>query len=202
MLAYPPSVSVLPDESVGQQLGLERRDDAWVMNALPRDHSHNEIDLRLRDAQTRLGDLQRQRKDAKRDRRGTRRLLEPFDAAQKDVQAWRTLQQDVNDAIAELRELQTCPRCGQSARWHRRAKGCFSARCESVGCQAHWELRALPDGRGRVPVFEPDGPTAAPYEIDRLVGCDILAVPGERDDRHLLPRRDRVDPELSQLLER
>ena len=203
MLAYPPSVSVLPDESVGQQLGLERRDDAWVMNALPRADSHDGIDLRLRDAQTRLGDLQRQREDAKRDRRGTRRLLEPFGAAQKKVQAWRTFKQDVNHAIAKLRELQTCPRCGQSAEWRRRARGCFSARCESESCRAHWELRILPDGRGHVPVFfEPDGPTAAPYEIDGLVGCDILAVPSERDDRHLLPRRDPVDPELSQLLGR
>lgn len=201
MLAYPPSVSAPPDESVGKELRLKSGTDTWTMNAVPRDHRRvqHEIERRLEDKRAQLEKLKHRRDVARRERRSAKRLSVPIDAAERRVKEWEIFKQDVDDALTDLCELQTCPRCGRSAEFHERSEGCFAARCESASCRAQWELRALRDGKGRVPVFDPDGRVAAPYEIDGLVDCDILAVLDERD-QPLPPRRDPVNPELSRLL--
>lgn len=206
MLAYPPSVPVLPDESLGKELRLEKRDGQWAMVSLSRDHgwTQTELERSLRTEQAKYKDLRRQRDDAKQkqDRREARRLLEPVRAAEKAVHKWRIFKRSVDAAIADLDELRTCPRCGEQAELHERANRCFTAKCESDSCQVRWEIRALPNGKGRVPVFDPDGPAGAPYEIDGLVGCDILAVPSACDGDHLAPRQSSVTPEIEQVLER
>ena len=206
MLAYPPTVPVLPDETLGRALRLGKRDGQWAMTSLSRDHwrAQTELEQRLQAAQAECKDLRKQRDDAqqKQDWRKAQRLLEGVRATENAVDEWRTFKQGVDAAIAKLGELRTCPRCGEQAEFHERANSCFTAKCESDSCQARWELRALPDGKGRVPAFDPDGPRAAPYEIDGLVGCDILAVPNACDGGHLAPRKSSITPEIEQLLER
>ena len=205
MLAYPPSVAAPPDESLGKELRLEKRDGQWAMVSLPGDHKRKqrELEQHLQAAHAKCEDLRNDRDDAKRkNRREAQRLLEPFRESKKAVDEWRTFNQSVDAAMAKLDELHTCPRCGERAGFHKRANGCFTAKCESESCQARWELRALPDGKGRVPVFAHDGPTGAPYQIDGLVGCDILAVPNACDGGHLAPRKSSITPEIEQLLER
>ena len=208
MLAYPPTVPVLPDETFGRALRLEKRDGQWAMAGLSRDHwrAQTELEQRLEAAQAECKDLRKQRDDAqqKQDWRKAQRLLESVRATENAVDEWRTFKQGVDAAIAKLRELRTCPRCGAQAEFHERANSYFTAKCESDSCQAHWELRALPDGKGRVPAFDPDGPRAAPYEIDGLVGCDILSVPSESEDGcgFLPPRAEPLARWIAELLER
>lgn len=203
LLDYPPSVSVLPDESVGRELRLECRNLEWTMNALPGDYRRAQrvISDRLDRARAQRESLQGQLDSARRERRDARQLLKDVDAAGRTVREWDAFKQDVDNAMAVLCELRACPGCGQNAELRELDERCFTARCES--CQAVWGLHALPGGQGRVPVFDRDdgGAAAKPYEIDHLAGCDVLAVPSERG-HHLVPRLDPVDPELKRLLER
>ena len=181
MFAYPPRISALPDESLGERLRLEKHDGQWAMTALPTDYEHTqaEIERRLHDAHAQCEDLQHQRENARRERRRDMPLLERVRMAEQAVTEWCALKVNVDTAIAELRELQTCPRCGERAEFQQRTEHCFIAECESASCRAQWELRPPSDSKSRVPVLEPQVPTAGPYEVDGLVGCDILALPSE-----------------------
>ena len=202
MLAYPPRISTLPDKSLAKELRLEIRNGQWAMTTLPKDRRRAQagIEDRLDDARTRHGSLQHQRANAKREGRHDKRLLVSLRKAEKAVDEWCAVKRSVDDAIAELCELQTCPRCGQEAELQQRAELCFAARCESDSCRAQWELRPLPDGRGRVPVLDAQVPTAGPYEIDGLVGCDILALPSEDGRGFLAPRPFPVPIPVAELL--
>ena len=189
LLAYPPSVSAPPDEPHRAASWLDKDDNGqWAMVALPRGHESIERGLR----------------EAERRERGTaKRQMAKKDEAKKAVDEWRTFKQTVDAAIANLCELRTCPRCGERAEFQQRGARCFTARCRSDSCRAQWELRALPDGKGRVPVFlvPLPNPAAGPHEIDELVGCDILALPSEDDPaRFLHPRHRSVSAFLHNLL--
>ena len=191
LLAYPPSVSAPPDESYRAESWLEDDNGQWAMVALPRDHEsmQQDIERRLRGAERRESGIAN-RQTAKKDE------------AKKAVNEWRTFKQTVDAAIAKLCELRTCPRCGGRAEFRQRGERCFTARCQSDSCRAQWELHALPDGKGPIPVFRaPNVPAAGPHEIDELVGCDILALPSEDDPASFLhPRRCSVSASLHDLL--
>ena len=191
LLAYPPSVSAPPDESYRAESWLEDDNGQWAMVALPRDHEsmQQDIERRLRGAERRESGIAN-RQTAKKDE------------AKKAVNEWRTFKQTVDAAIAELCELRTCPRCGGRAEFHQRGERCFTARCWSDSCRAQWELHALPNGQGRIPVFRaPNVPAGGAHEIDELVGCDILALPSEDDPGGFLhPRRRSVSTFLRDLL--
>ena len=190
LLAYPPSLSAPPDESYRAKSWLEDDNGQWVMVALPRGHEsmQQDVERRLREAE-------------RRERGTTKGKLVNVNEARKAVNEWRTFKQTVDAAIAELCELRTCPRCGGRAEFHHRGERCFTARCWSDSCRAQWELHALPDDKGRIPVFRvPNVPAARAHEIDELVGCDILAVPSEDGHRFDPPRPCPVPILVAELL--
>lgn len=219
MLAYPPVVAPPPNEVADLASSwLRKRDQArWVLLQPPgpQDLARVGLDRRIAEARARRDELARRREqvDAELravrgdDRRQTaelnrekRELLRPLQDAANLVAHLEAVSGNLAAAQRSLRELATCPVCGERGELVARDNDCFEARCSRWdSCGSKWELRLDPATLVRTPALLPGGtrpaawPRGAPPQwVDDLLGCDVLAIPTVGDDGDVTFRPPRT----------
>ena len=166
MLAYPPSVQIIPESTVGAvpglrvDLELDMRNGEWLVDCGNSDGwaaVRPPPDGSLQDAATRCVEvahshrkrLEQERAQLRGDhRKNTRRskLNLQIRCVQDLVERLERFVRESFKARRALVALATCPACGHhDAEFEAREHDCFAAHCRSKGCEAQWELRYDPE---------------------------------------------------------
>ena len=222
MLAYPPTLRTGRESSIGSLLWrLDRGKSNWAVVRPSRPDELSEFagrlakaradrDRLMQERQKVQDDLQRAQGDGRSRTRLNRRksqLLKQVRDAEGVVERLEDFEREFEKAHHKVVTLATCPACGEEdADFEERENDCFAAHCKSNSCASEWGLRHDPGTRSRIPVFLQHGADlgarrtdGAPQWVDDVLGCDVLAIPEDRDGgdvEFLPPRTDRYGVSL------
>lgn len=224
MLSYPPTLPAIRGHDIRNGTWrVNRGETHWALvrplhpgelselNIVGRlETARKDRDCKKQEREKVEDELRQARRDGRRTpelRRRLRLLLEPLRVAEDAVKRWEEFERHFRKACDSLTTLTTCPACRQEGAEFEPRDDCFAARCSSTSCGCEWELRPGPGGR--IPVFSRSGTDldaraagGVPNWVDDVLGCDVLAIPVERDGgiQFLPPRSGRLGVSLKDSL--